>query len=231
MKYEVIRVKPQKQKERLNIYFDNGQYLGLSAFVFGQSSLAIGSKLGAEEIFKLIQKDFFERGKSKSLSFLSYRPRSSSEVKERLSKYYYKISGESKKNSIMSIFPTEKIKSCAEIASGQTLDWLKEKNFVNDYDFTSWWIGSRISGKPTSKKMIYYELRKKGIDKIVLDEIMKDIDFDEIEVARKLYLKRISRPSYEPTVKNKQKIIRWLAGKGFSYDVIKRMIDEEDKVK
>ena len=231
MEYEVVRVKPQKQKERLNIYFDNGQYLGLSAFVFGQRSLAIGSKIDTKEIFKLIQKDFFERGKSKSLNFLSYRPRSSSEVKERLSKYFFKISGESKSDSILSIFPKEEIKTCAEIVCDQTLDWLKEKNFVNDYEFANWWINLRISGKPTSKKMIYYELRKKGIDKSILDEIIKDIDFNEVEVARKLYLKRISRPSYEPTIKNKQKIIRWLAGKGFSYDVIKRVIDEEDKVK
>jgi regulatory protein len=228
MRYGIVRVKLQKNKERLNLYFGNGQYLGISAFLFGQSNLEIGSELDADDIYELIQKDFFERGKSKSLNLLSYRPRSSSEIKKRLSRYYFKISGESGGKSILSIFSTEKIKNCADNASAQTLDWLKEKNFINDHDFASWWINSRISGKPTSKRMIYYELRKKGIDKGVIDSIINKIDLNEVESARKLYLKRASRRPLGLTIKDKQKTIRWLAGKGFSYDVIREAIDGKE---
>lgn len=228
MRYEIVRVKPQKNKGRLNIYFNNGQYLGISAFLFGQGNLKIGSKLDADDIYKLIQKDFFERGKSKSLNLLSYRPRSSSEIKKRLSRYYFTLLRESGGRSILSIFSTEKIKACADNASDQTLDWLKEKNFINDYDFASWWVDLKISGRPTSKRMIYYELRKKGIEKSVIDSIINKINFDEVEAARKLYLKRIGNKSIGLTIKDKEKIIRWLAGKGFSYDVIREAIDGEE---
>ena len=154
--------------------------------------------------------DDFDRFYNSSLRFLSYRPRSEKEVRDKLV---------SKKASL-------------EIAD-KVISKLKKYNFVNDAEFAKKWIEDRSKFKPRSFRLIKLELKRKGIDDETIDNLHLTISSD-LEQAKKLVEKRIIRFRNKFGMTREeiyQKLGRFLASKGFSWDTIKKSIDETlDKV-
>lgn len=141
-----------------------------------------------------------------TLRFLSYRPRSEKEIRDKLI---------SKKASLEII---EKI-----IAK------LKEKKFINDEEFAKWWIESRLAYKPRSINLIKRELLQKGIDRELIDAQITNFQFpisNELKNAKKLIEKRLSRYKGLDRRKIYEKLGRYLASKGFDWDTVKKSIDE-----
>lgn len=145
-----------------------------------------------------------EKAYNLALKFLSYRPRSEHEVRERLKK-------KKVENPLV-----EKI-----------ISKLKEKRFINDEEFVRWWIESRINFKHRSIRLIKLELKQKGIDQELIERMINDkgLMINDLDQAEKLTEKRIKR--YKDLPKNKiyEKLGRYLASKGFNWDTIKRSID------
>ena len=146
--------------------------------------------------------DEFEKFYNKALKFLSYRPRSEKEIRD-------KLSG----------------KKASEEIINKVISRLKENNFLNDEEFVKWWIEQRANFKPRSLKLIKMELRQKGIDKDLIDQIIDDLSLtiDDLSSAKKLIEKRLPRYKNLAPDKKFQKIARFLASKGFSYDIIKEI--------
>ena len=146
--------------------------------------------------------DELDKFYNSSLRFLSYRPRSEKEVRDKL---------KSKKAS-------------PEIIE-KTIAKLKEKKFINDEEFAKWWIESRLMLKPRSLRLIKMELKQKGIP----DETISNFKFlisNDLEQTKKLVEKRIKRFKGLPKQEIYQKLGRYLASKGFDWDTIKQSIDE-----
>ena len=147
----------------------------------------------------------FEKFYNSALRFLSFRPRSEKELRTNLK-------GKHATNEII-----EKI-----------IIKLKEKRFINDEEFAKGWIESRLRFKPRSLRLIKLELRQKGIaDEIIESGIMnQELGTDsDLEQAKKLVEKRIKRVGHLPKQEVYQKLGRYLASKGFSWDTIKKAID------
>ena len=144
----------------------------------------------------------FEKFYNKALRFLSYRPRSEKEIRD-------KLLG----------------KKASEEIINKVISRLKENNFLNDEEFVKWWIEQRANFKPRSLKLIKMELRQKGIDKDLIDQIIDDLSLtiDDLETAKKLINKRLSRYKKLSREEKFQKIARYLSSKGFSYDIIKEI--------
>ncbi len=146
-----------------------------------------------------------------SLRFLSYRPRSEKEVRDKL------------KSKKVEPFIIEKI-----IAK------LIDKKFINDEEFAKGWIESRLRFKPRSLRLIKMELKQKGISKEIIEKMTNDEGFPltgtgmikDLDSARKLVEKRIERLKGLDRQKIYEKLGRFLASKGFNWDIIKKSIDE-----
>jgi SOS response regulatory protein OraA/RecX len=100
---------------------------------------------------------------------------------------------------------------------------LHRQHLLDDEKFARQWIASRTAFRPRSKIVLSQELRQKGVDqaliKTLLDELLsKD---SEVESARKLLAKR--------TRKTEEQNIRYLAGKGFSFAIIRQALLPPDK--
>lgn len=144
-----------------------------------------------------------------ALRFLSYRPRSEREVRDKL---------ETKQVEPQII---EKI-----------ITKLIDKKFINDEEFAKGWVESRLRFKPRSMKLIKFELRHKGIDNELIDRLIHNSEFiiqNDLESAKKLIEKKMGRfrNKFGMTREEKyQKLGRFLASKGFGWDIIKKAIDE-----
>ncbi len=150
-----------------------------------------------------MDRDIFDKFYNKALRFLSFRPRSEKEVRDNLKK---------------AKVPDSTIQAISVK--------LKEKNFLNDEEFAKWWIEQRTAFKPRSLRLIKMELRQKGIAQDLIKKMIYESGItnkDDLESAEKLIEKRLSRYKNSSKEEKIQKLGRFLASKGFDYDVIKKV--------
>ena len=95
----------------------------------------------------------------------------------------------------------------------KTLEKLKSYNFVNDKDYINRYVSTYKNNK--SKKLIKFELQKKGVNKLDVDECLDEIE-SEFETALKIAEKYVKNK--EKDDKTFQKCYKYLLSKGFSYD-------------
>ena len=150
----------------------------------------------------------FEKFYNKALKFLSYRPRSEKEIRDKLRR-----------------------KKASEEIINKIISRLKENNFLNDEEFAKWWIEQRTNFKPRSVRLIKIELKQKGIDKELIDETIDHLPstIDDLSSAKKLIEKRLPRYKNLTPDKKFQKIARYLSSKGFDYDIIKEIFKDLNK--
>lgn len=145
--------------------------------------------------------DPFEKFFAQSIKFLSYRPRSEKEVKEKL---------------INKKAPPEIIE--------KVIAELKAHKFIDDKVFAEWFVGSRSNFRPKAKRIIKMELRQKGI----VDNLIDEQDFgNDLETARKLISKKFEKYKLIDKKEIYNKLGSFLARRGYDWDTIKRAIDEQ----
>lgn len=147
--------------------------------------------------------DSFEKFYNRALNFLSFRPRSEKELRDYLKK-----------------------KKCDDLSIQRIIESLKEHKFLNDEEFVTWWIEQRTIARPKAARTIKFELKQKGISKELIEEAFeKDLSSD-LEKAKALIKKRIKRYPDIADKKIYEKLGRFLASKGFDYEIIKEVLDQ-----
>lgn len=151
----------------------------------------------------------FQRYYNLSLRFLSYRPRSEKEIFEYL-----------KKKSSNSPSLTEEI-------INKILERLKEYKFVDDKAFSKFWIEQRAKFKRKPLRVIEFELKQKGISRDLIEDILSQLkdgkSFDLIS-ATKLAEKKLDFYRNLDSKKRREKVMRYLLSKGFSYEIVKKVV-------
>ena len=117
----------------------------------------------------------------------------------------------------------------------RTLDELTDQRFVDDLRFAWAWIHTRDRLAPRGASVLRQELLQKGIAKDIIlkviaerSELAKDEEDDqptELDLAKKLAQgKERLYSNLEPEVR-KRRLMGFLQRRGFSYDVIRRILD------
>lgn len=133
-----------------------------------------------------------------AVNLLSYRPRSEAEIRLRLKRKQTPAS------QIEHIVTT-----------------LKETKLLNDQEFCLWWQEARDKHRPRSFRILKLELRKKGIDRDTIEEVIDDSTEKEQTRAHLALEKKYGR---RQSPQGREKVIRFLASRGFSWDIISRVI-------
>ena len=131
--------------------------------------------------------------------YLTYRPRSEAEIKQRLHQRGFD-------------------KKVVEKAIAK----LKEQNLIDDFAFAQFWKDNRLSFKPKSKRLIQRELRNKKVAVEIIEQVTKDLD-DEGN-AYKLGCGRMHTLAYLDYPDFRRRLSSYLGYRGFSYEVIRRTI-------
>ena len=116
-----------------------------------------------------------------------------------------------------------KDKGFDEFVIDEVIDKLVEYKYINDEHYVEAYINSNKNKK--SKKVIELDLLKKGVSQKTITEQLENLA-SEADLIRALYNKHIKNK--EQTFENKQKTIKYLIGKGFNYDDIKKAINFEE---
>ena len=188
------------QGKRVNVFLDGKFAFSLEAEVAVRERLQVEQELSASQIETLARSDHFHRCFNAAAHYLSYRPRSESELRERLHRRGFDDSIE------------------AVIAK------LKEQGLVDDVAFTQFWKDNRESFSPRSRWLTKLELRRKGVADDIIDQVVDTVD-DNNNAYRAALSKARSLPlsDYQDF---RRRLGEYLKRRGFGYGVIKHTVEQ-----
>jgi len=189
------------RSQRVNIYLDGKFAFSLDSQVVAREGLQTEQSLSAERVKVLIESDQRQRCLSAATRYLSYRPRSESELKERLRRRGFDAA-----------------------TMEAVISWLKEQGLVDDVAFARYWAENRESFSPRSRWLTRVELRQKGITDDIITEAVNVID-DEASAYKAAFTKAHSlrQVDYEDF---RHRLGEYLKRRGFSYGVISHTVEQ-----
>ena len=199
----ITALEPQANNpERINLYVDGRFLLGIDAAIVLQMGLQLGQELLPDQLEQLRREEAEQRAVDRALNYLSFRPRSREEVRRYLRR----------KET-----PPEIID--AALARLDRLD------FVNDHNFAEFWIGTREQFSPRGARALKNELRMKGVDREVVNELVDDEQDGEraLRAGRKKAMLLVNIPDMDyATFRNR--LGSFLQRRGFGYEVTTRTV-------
>jgi len=120
-----------------------------------------------------------------------------------------------------------KQKGFSDTIAKNTVDFLKDKEFIDDRVFAKGWVASRIK-RPFGIRRIKQELLSKGLDKGVIDDSLAQAkkDYSEEQIVSQLAQQRFSRLKNIEPQKAKARVYAYLLRRGFSPDVVSEIIKQ-----
>lgn len=214
---QITSVEPQKKKkDRFNVFVDGKFLFGASAETILKYNLGLGKKLEQEIIDKVLKSEEISKLFDASLRFLSYRPRSQKEIEGYLVKKIAQRENLKYQEAKESSLP------------GQIISKLKKYDYINDLEFTKWWIESRNKSRPKGKIAIKAELFKKGIERSIIENALQNL-MDQSSLAQKALEKKIRSWKNLDEIDFRKKAYSYLSFRGFDFDTIKEVVANFNK--
>jgi regulatory protein len=195
------------RRKRVNIFLDGEYAFSLEAEVAVKEGLRVDQELSPERIEEITSANNYRRCYDAAALFISYRPRSEPELRERLRR----------RN-----FPAESVD--AVVAR------MKEQGLVDDTAFARFWTENRDSFSPRSQWLTGMELRRKGVSEEIIQKAVGILD-DEDSAYRAAFKKARNLPRHDYQ-SFRRRLGDHLERRGFGYGVInatvKRLWNELD---
>ena len=192
----------KRDKERVNVFIDGEFAFGLN--LLDAARLRKGQVLSEAEIVALRDMDAVVQAVNTAAHFLSYRPRSTQEIRRNL-----------------------KEKETPEAVIDAAIEKMAGMGYLDDAAFARYWVDNRSQFKPLSHRALRQELRQKGLADAVIDEALGEQS--EPDLAYKAAESQLRKLRNRTVKEFKTKINAFLQRRGFSYsttqDVVRRLIE------
>lgn len=157
-----------------------------------------GSDISREQYEAVLEEILLPRARERALYLLQAQGRTRAQLRRRLTEDGY---------------PPE--------VTDRVLEFLEQYRFVDDSTYAESYVSSNRLKK--SRRQMEYELRQKGVDPETLSRVMEEAAPEDEASARRLVEKRL-KGRRELSYEEKGKLGAYLGRKGYSYDVIWRVI-------
>jgi len=186
--------------KRVNVFLDGRFAFSLETEVAVKEGLQVGQELSTSQVDALTGSDRFHRCLGAAFRYLGYRPRSESEVKERLQRRGFDD-------------------DCIEAVIAR----LKEQGLVDDLAFAQFWKDNRESFSPRSERLTKLELRRKGVVSDIIDQVVDSID--DGDSAHRAALGKARHLSVADYQSFRRRLGEYLKRRGFNYEVINHTVE------
>lgn len=193
----ITSIEANKRKgESASIFLDGLFAFSLGRAVVEENGLYPGQALSDSQVEELASTDINGKCLYAALRLLRYRPRSEAEIRTRLSRR----------------FNTETIEG--------VIFRLKARQMIDDAAFAAFWREERDSFSPRGRQLLKMELRHKGVDSEIINDVLAGINDDENAYrAAQRRIRALGKEDYETF---RRKMGAFLRRRGFSYEVVKR---------
>ncbi len=186
--------------KRMNVFLDGKFAFSLETEVAVKEGLQVGQELSANQLEVLDQSDHFHRCLNTAFHYLSYRPRSESEVRGKLQRHGFED-------------------DCIEAVFAK----LKEQGLVDDVAFAQFWKDNRESFSPRSQWLTKLELRRKGVVSDVIDQVVDGVD--DGDSAYRAALGKARHWPLSDYQSFRRRLGEYLKRRGFNYEVINHTVE------
>ena len=191
--------------QRVNVFLDGSFALGISLNTLTNEGLFVGKELDAEGYDRLAASETADKSFQAALRLLEARSRSVAEIRDKLRR-----------------------KEFDPDAIERTLDRLAQLGLVDDAAFARRLVENRMLLTPRGKGALRDELRRKGIDRLIADDVLGDEQLLGDQHAQALAVARTALHKYS-SAPDKMTFTRKLGGylqrRGFGFDSIRPVVD------
>ncbi len=192
---KVTAIKAQvKRGGRYSIFVDRKYCFSLSGAALLDSKLVTGQELSEQDVENYKQLSDDDKLYNRTLGFIAMRPRSRWEIQ-----YYL----ERKKT------PPPLIESI--------LNKLSVVGLIDDYKYAQAFVNDRRMLRPTSRRKMMMELKKRRVSEEIIREALGSEQEDKGSALQDVIIKKRRQSKYQDDAK----LMRYLAGQGFGYGDIK----------
>ena len=200
---KITALEPQvTNPERINVFVDGRFLLGVNASVVFQMGLEPEQELEPVQLEELQSEAGLQQAVDRAYNYLSYRPRSREEVRRYLRR-----------------------KETPPATIEAALARLDRLDLINDHSFASFWVESREQFSPRGARALKNELRMKGVEREVVEEMIDDEKDEErsLRAGRKKALSLVRIPGMDFAT-FRARLGSFLQRRGFGYEVSTRTI-------
>jgi len=201
--------KQKKRADRRNIYADGAFLAGVSTETLARLALRVGDEIGPDQLKILQQMEEQHGARRVALRFLATRPRTEKEIRSKL---------ESKE------FGEEEIR--------KTLADLAAAHLVDDLEFTRAFLRDARTLRPAGaiqikRKLLLLGVARETIEQVIREDLPPETEAEAARALAEKFLRR-SRGSGtpEPLEKRRARLAAFLGRKGYSWDIIQRILKE-----
>lgn len=199
----------KKNKERFNVFIDGQFACGISGDTLVRFSLSTNDEIKEETLDEIKNFDEYLYSKKISYDFLSYRIRSVKEIKDKL-----------------------KLKEISQGTIEKTIAHLKELKLLDDEEFARQLVKEKLASKPVGKAVLKQKLFQKGISAEISERVLEESfnDSNEKEFVKEIFNKYFGKVKGLDVFKQRKKMFDYLARKGFDFEIIKEVINENIQI-
>ncbi|KXB45086.1 regulatory protein RecX [Tissierellia bacterium KA00581] len=199
---KVKKIEFDKKREVFKVSFEDENELLVNYETFEKYKISLDTDFTLNEVLEMKYFSDIERAKLKAIKFVLGKFKTKMEVRKKLNKEF--------DNDIID----------------EVLNFLEKNSYVDDRNYAIYFIEDKQKLNGYGKNKIKSLLIQKGISKQIIDEFIFDED-NEFENALKMGIKKLNLlKNEENRFKKKQKIINYLAYRGFSFDIIQKVLGE-----
>ena len=187
----------QRDRERVRLYLDDEYAMDLP--LLQAQALQRGQCLTDCEIAALGDEEAARKAYDRALRFLARRARSREEVRRNLAG-----------------------KGTAAPLIAHVIERLEQRGYVDDVAFAEYWLAERERSKPMASRALRYELRAKGVDDDIIDDLLSH--FDEHAAACRAAQARLPRFRGRTQAAFRDKLSGMLRRRGFEGETIKDVV-------
>lgn len=200
---KITDISQQRKNDRVNIYIDDKFAFGLSLELKYNYDLYIDKEIDEKFIEEVLKEEEAKKAINTALNFLSYRQRTEKEIRNKLKEKGYE-------NNYIE----------------RAIVYCKDQNYINDETFAISFIKDKINLNKLGSHRIKRELILKGVDEEIIENVLLENEDDEYERALEIATKKYS--SYKDIDKDKsyRRLGGFLQRKGYSFDIVSRILKE-----
>ena len=185
----------------VNVFVDGQFAFAASPNLMVEAGVHTGQELTPREVEELKRRAVVYRALNTSLAYLGARPRSESEIRQRLRRGRFD-------------------RATVEEAVGR----LREKGLIDDVAFARFWRESRDRFRPRSRRLLGMELRQRGLRAEEIAQALGDVD-DEANARAAALTKARSCAGLDYEAFRKR-MAGFLRRRGFTFELVDKTIDQ-----
>lgn len=204
---KITKVEKQKRnKKRYSIFINDQFAFGVHEDILIKYELLKGKVLDENFIDEVLKAKEQNKANNYAISLLSYRARSEKEIMDKMTQKGYE-----------------------KVLISNTITYLEKHNYLNDREFAIIFAKEKYNLKKYGKRRIETELYQKGVDQVIIDEVLNEIfdREDEYNTALELAQKKL-RTSYKNDDKDGQyrKLGGYLQRRGYDFGIVMKILKE-----